>query len=276
MINIKALFNKQTVILHNTNDKLSEHVDEHLYGYEVEVLENCENNFVKVKTHYDYEGYVDIDDLMFDSEKISKFQNSKLMRINHYAVDVRSLAKVQGVTLITLTKGCLVSVYENNDGWVKTELIDGTVGYIKEKFLEDIIRPFDYKNSSSTEVEKFRNDLVETAKLYMTTQYKWGGKSPLGIDCSGLTQMAYMLNGVIIYRDAKIVEGFPVREIAFEDIQKGDLLYFPGHIGLYMGNNEYIHSSASNDGVYINSLDKNSERYREDLATTIAACGSIF
>ncbi len=276
MIKIKALLNKQTVILHKTNDKLSEHVDEHLYGYEVEVLETCENDFVKVKTHYNYEGYVESSNLMFDEDKINKFQNSKLMRIIHYAVDVRSLAKVQGVTLITLTKGCLVSVYENNDGWVKTELIDGTVGYIKEKFLEEIIEPFNYKNAKTEEVENFRNAVVETAKTYMTTQYKWGGKSPLGIDCSGLTQMSYMLNGVVIYRDAKIVEGFPVKEITFENIKIGDLLYFPGHIAMYIGNNEYIHSSASNDGVYINSLDKTSENYREDLATTINACGSIF
>ncbi len=276
MVNIKALLNKQTVILHKTNDKLSEHVDEHLYGYEVEVLENCENDFVKIKTHYDYEGYVELSNLMFDVDKINKFQNSKLMRINHYAVDVRSLAKVQGVTLITLTKGCLVSIYENVDGWVKTELVDGTVGYIKEKFLEEIVKPFDYKNATSEEILKFRNALVETAKMYVTTQYKWGGKSPLGIDCSGLTQMCYMLNGVVIYRDAKIVQGFPVKEITFENIQVGDLLYFPGHIALYIGNNEYIHSSASNDGVYINSLNKNSEKYREDLATTITACGSIF
>ncbi len=276
MINIKALFNKQTVILHETNDKLSEHVDEHLYGYEVEILESYENDFVKIKTHYNYEGFVEKDNLIFDESKINEFKNSKLMRINHYAVDVRSLPKVQGVTLITLTKGCLVTIFENNDGWVKTKLIDGTEGYIKEKFLEEITPNFDYENATSDEIKDFRNRLVETAKGYMTTQYKWGGKSPLGIDCSGLTQMSYMLNGVIIYRDAKIVDGFQVKEIAFVNIQVGDLLYFPGHIGLYIGNNEYIHSSAGNDGVYINSLDKNSKIYREDLATTIKACGSIF
>ncbi len=276
MIVIKALLNKQTVILHKTNDKLSEHVDEHLYGYGVEVLETFENNFSKIKTHYNYVGFVETSNLMLEEDKINKFKNSKLMRINHYAVDVRSLPKVQGVTLITLTKGCLVSVFENNDGWIRTELIDGTEGYIKEKFLEEIVENFDYSKATTEEIQTFRNNVVKTAKTYMTTQYKWGGKSPLGIDCSGLTQMAYMLNGVIIYRDAKIVEEFPVKEVNFSEIQKGDLLYFPGHIALYIGNNEYIHSSASNDGVYINSLDKNSENYREDLATTIKAYGSIF
>ncbi len=276
MIIIKALFNKQTVILHKTNDRVSEHVDEHLYGYEVEVLETFDNDFVRIKTHYNYEGYVETSNLIFDDLKIKEFQKSKLMRINHFAVDVRSLPKVQGVTLITLTKGCLVTVFENIDGWVKTVLIDGTVGYIKEKFLEDIVKPFSIENASKDEIVDFRNNVVETAKQYKTTQYKWGGKSPLGIDCSGLTQMAYMLNGVLIYRDAKIVESFPVKEISIENIEIGDLIYFPGHIGLYIGNNEYIHSSAGNDGVYINSLDKNSENYRGDLATTITACGSIF
>ncbi len=255
---------------------MSENADENLYGYEVEVLETYENGFSKVKTHYNYEGIVENNNLVFDEKLINEFNNSKKMMINHFAVDVRNMAKVQGVTLITLTKGCLVAVFENENGWVKTKLIDGRIGYIKEKFLSEIVEIQDYKNFTIEETESFRNNVVKTAFEYMTAQYKWGGKSPLGIDCSGLTSISYMLNGVIIYRDAKIVEGFPVKEIPFEKLEIGDLIYFPGHVAMYIGNDEYIHSSASNDGVYINSFDTNSKLYREDLATTIKACGSIF
>ncbi len=198
------------------------------------------------------------------------------MMINHFAVDVRNMAKVQGVSLITLTKGCIVTVFENENGWVKTKLIDGRFGYIKEKFLSEIVKIQDYKGFTKEQELNFRENVVKTAFDYMSTQYKWGGKSPLGIDCSGLTSISYMINGVIIYRDAKIIDGFPIKEIPFEKLNIADLIYFPGHVAMYIGNEEYIHSSASNDGVYINSLNKNSKLYREDLATTIKACGSIF
>ncbi len=45
--------------------------------------------------------------------------------------------------------------------------------------------------------------------------------------------MTYLLNGLAIYRDASIREGFPVRPVAAEAARTGDLLFWPGHIGLY-------------------------------------------
>ncbi len=271
-----ALINKQTVILHKINDALSEPVDENLYGYEVEVLEQFENDFSKVRTHYGYEGFIQNRNLIFDKQKIDEFKNAKQMIIKHTAVDVRNKDKVQGVTLLTLTKGCLVTVYDENDGWVKTKLIDGRIGYIRKKFLDSIVELQNYEIFTDVQIAEFRKSVVKTAFEYMETQYKWGGKSKLGIDCSGLCSIAYLLNGVIIYRDAKIVDEYPVKQIEFEKLEIGDLIYFPGHIAMYIGNDEYIHSSAQNDGVYINSLDKTSEKYREDLATTITMYGSIF
>lgn len=57
----------------------------------------------------------------------------------------------------------------------------------------------------------------------------------MGIDCSGLVSMAYLLCGISIYRDARIVEGFPIREIDRGDMKPGDLLFFPGHVAMYLG-----------------------------------------
>ena len=122
-------------------------------------------------------------------------------------------------------------------------------------------------------------DFVDAqAKKYKGTEYRWGGKSGRGIDCSGLVSSAYMQCGVLIYRDAKIVEGWPMHEVAFEDKKPGDALFFPGHVALYLGEGRYIHSTgaAVSGGVVINSLEPEDPLYRDDLVKSLYAVGSVF
>ena len=90
--------------------------------------------------------------------------------------------------------------------------------------------------------------------------------------------MSYLLNGIIIYRDAKIMEGFPIHEIDRKDMKPGDLMLFPGHVAMYMGDDRYIHSTgkAGDDGVVINSLNPNDPDYRADLPDKLTAVGSYF
>lgn len=147
-----------------------------------------------------------------------------------------------------------------------------------------------YGHVTPLDEEAFRRNVTETAKLYLGTQYRWAGKTTAGIDCSGLCSMAYMLNGVYIYRDAKIMEGYPVhelvsqeewqadREAALRKMKAGDLIYYRGHVTMYLGGKRYIHATgkAGSDGVVINSFDPSAPDYRADLAEEVVAVGSIF
>ena len=71
----------------------------------------------------------------------------------------------------------------------------------------------------AVEEETFRERIKESALEYMGTQYRWGGKSSQGIDCSGLTFMSYLNSGLLIYRDASIREEFPVSPVKQEDLK---------------------------------------------------------
>lgn len=82
-------------------------------------------------------------------------------------------------------------------------------------------------------------------------------------------------NGIIIYRDSQIKEGYSIKKIDRENMKPGDLIYYPGHITMYIGEDKYIHSTGASGGVVINSFNPEDLNYREDLAD-IKEIGSIF
>ena len=267
----------------------------------------------EVVTFYGYHGYVFASELYFCDEKELRGYLSAELVLAGRATDVLTLPKVQGVRLAELERGAVLRRLpdpeeEAHAGWAKVELVDGRSGYVRDVALEPVRfsmtavftqepgRTFDEALAKAEgckpeelvpramdrwfggSEEAFRNALAEQAKKYLGTEYRWGGKSGRGIDCSGLVSSAYMQCGVLIYRDAKLVEGWPMHKIPLEQAKRGDALYFPGHIALYLGEGRYIHSTgaARSGGVVLNSLDPADPLYREDLVKSLYAVGSLF
>lgn len=261
--------------------------DEGLYGMIAAVTGAEENGFVPVKTFYGYSGYVNANDLLLvQGCEAKRWEGSNLMVISGFCVDVTSVPKVQGVRLLSLFRGSLIRVLEfesETEGWAKVELADGRTGFMRNQYLRE--KEFSQAGAWEAELPQkeveeqvFRNAVVGCALSYLGVQYRWGGRSTAGIDCSGLTSVCYMLNGILTYRDAKIAEGYPVHEIPRSAMKMGDLLYFPGHIAMYLGEGRYIHSTGriGSGGVVINSLNPADVDYRKDLNESLYAVGSIF
>ena len=272
---MKAIINTAVCRMYNQPTRECTVEDEALYGMVVDILEGAAPGWVKIETHYRYKGIVPAEELIIGDEAEAAWAALPKKVIRHKnCCDVLSEPRVQGIHLAHLVRGCVIAVLgAPQDGWQQVQLADGRTGYVMAGILDE-----HHTAPCSPDEETLRSALVDAAMLYQGTHYRWGGKSPMGIDCSGMVSMAYMLCGVLIYRDASIVEGFPIHEITREQMKKGDLLFFPGHVAMYMGDGLYCHSTAhaGDDGFTVNSLDPASPIYRDDLAKMITQIGSYF
>jgi len=91
-------------------------------------------------------------------------------------------------------------------------------------------------------------DIAAAAALYLGCPYLWGGRSWLGIDCSGLVQNAFRDVGVAVLRDTDMQShsiGDAVSASHEGDLRGGDLLYLPGHVLIYTGGGAVIHADGA-------------------------------
>jgi len=127
----------------------------------------------------------------------------------------------------------------------------------KEKFIAN------YKNYINPDVPlTFREKILLEVIKYLDAPYKYGGNSNDGIDCSGFTRQIF-LNTFSIELPRSAKEQFEIGEkVDRDDLEFGDLVFFntsrrskPGHVGIYLGDNQFIHSSRKL-GVTISSLNE--------------------
>lgn len=176
------------------------------------------------------------------------------------AVNLRAKPDPSSEHLATLNMGDTAYIIGFNCGWYKVQY-EGKTGYIRSDLLALMEAP---KTNSQATVGKapvvvtLGDKAVNIAYDYMGVPYVWGGTTPKGFDCSGFTQYVYKQLGVTLNRTAaqQLKNGYEVT-----NLQTGDLVFFKNtyntsaaasHVGIYIGNNQFIH--AANGGVKVTSL----------------------
>jgi hypothetical protein len=214
----------------------SEMVSQLLFGETVEIQES-KDTWKHVVCAWDgYTGWVDSKQLKRLTPK--EFEEYR----EHQALN---LSLVEGLMatdhFIPVTLGAVLPQYDG----LRCQLGEQTF-----QFSGPVVNPGQQKLGSEW--------VVKIARRYLHAPYLWGGRSPFGIDCSGLTQMVYKTTGIRLLRDAnqQVTQGRPIDFM--EECQAGDLAFFDNgkghitHVGIILPECHIIHASGQ---VRVDKLD---------------------
>jgi hypothetical protein len=201
-------------------------ISEIRYGEFLNVFEERKDGFVWVQNRSDsYVGYLPSPEVL--CEAIASLSN----RIKALHTFVYSKPDIKSTPIDRLTLGSYVSVM--GEAGTFLELAGG--GFV---FAEHV---------ASTE-ESIVPDYVFTAGRLLGAPYLWGGRTPLGIDCSGLVQLALEVAGIEAPRDSdqqRELFGRPLEKPWRDTVwRRGDLVFFPGHAGIMTSREHMIHANA--------------------------------
>ena len=215
----------------------SEMVNQLLFGEHYKIIEK-KTKWLKIRLAHDqYEGWI-CQNQYFQIDKAQFISLSEDIQYYNYNL-IDALTTDLG-DIIPISLGSTLPFYDGNHC-----LING------------IRFQFEGANKPKSKVNK--TDIVNTAYMYLHAPYLWGGRTPLGVDCSGLTQMSYRLNGIFIPRDASQQVKLGTTLSFIEEAEPGDLAFFDDtegsiiHVGMILENNHILHSSGK---VRIDRIDQ--------------------
>ena len=185
-------------------------------------------------------------------------------------LNVRSDQSATSSKLGILSKGEKVTGIDKGE-WVEFTF-NGKTGYVIKSYLSATKpaaeQPKANNNSGNstpakTEKQSYSSDIdkvVEVALAQVGKPYIWASANPnIGFDCSGLTYYAFKQAGINLNRTSytQINNGISVDS---KDLRKGDLVFFNNgggrisHVGIYIGNNQFVHASSPGTGVIVSKL----------------------
>ena len=135
-----------------------------------------------------------------------------------------------------------------------------------ERFVELATGGFVYARHVCT-IDMFARDFVDVAEQFNTTPYLWGGRTRLGLDCSGLVQLALEAADVPCPRDSDMAAAELGQTVLvpsdLEGLRRGDLIYWPGHCGIMIDAVMLLHANGHHMSTVIEPLSQVARRIRK-------------
>lgn len=210
----------------------SEMVNQLLFGETLEILEE-KNEWVRVRSSFDqYEGWL----------------------THHLIMAVDEQVYIQPSRFVTMD---LLSVIHNGHHNIHVSVGSSLTGFTEEeRHLWN--KQYSFEGNYVDTAKSIKKFSMSTAIKWINTPYLWGGKTFLGVDCSGFVQTLYKVHGVQLKRDAwqQQEQGLPVD--GFSSSRLGDVAFFHNeqgrvvHVGIVLENNNIIHASGT---VRVDELD---------------------
>ncbi len=239
----------------------SERKSQLLFGERVSVLSE-RGGYSEIEQLDGYRGWAP--SLAFreiDESDWSKLEHAFALRINSPVAEVLSNDDSPVAPYFLSYGSTVYPAPTEND-----EPLSGLIEIASPDNLKRFIRAEDLAQvPAQTEANNdFGESLILSAMQFLGIPYLWGGRSSLGLDCSGLPQLVCSLNGVELPRDS-CDQSQQGKEIDRKSMQTGDLIFLKGHVAIYMGDDSFLHASQHEGGVTINSFDPKRQNYRKDI-----------
>ena len=232
-------------------------------GDTVVILEDAGNGWYKVD-YNTVEGYMSGEYLTVSAQADVTIGYG-LVQAGGSTLNVRSGPGTTYSKVTTLSDGAVVSIVGIDNGWYKIKTSSGATGYVSSEYMVTCKDSSGSRGDGTTAVAVASNSsmgqqIVDYAKQFLGVPYVYGGNGPSSFDCSGFTSYIYRHFGYTLNRTAstQLSNGVAVSK---SELQPGDLVFFryntsypASHVGIYIGNGQFIHASTNKYQVQIDQL----------------------